>query len=90
MSPQKKQKNLSRKKKKDLCIQDLVTLLSKHFKKKWQSWKKPRNVGELQQEWQHFLQFLCHILKLVIELYQAKHFLEVVITLLLKFSQDLE
>ena len=33
---------------------------------------------------------LCLILKLVIELYQAKHFLEVVITLLPKFSQDLE
>ena len=30
------------------------------FQKKWHSWKKLRNVGEQPQEWQHFLQFLCH------------------------------
>ena len=62
-SAEEAEKSFKEEEKKDLCIQDLVTLQLKHFKKKWRSWKKLRNVGEQQQEWQHFLQFLCHTLK---------------------------
>ena len=52
-----------KKKKKDLCIQDLETLRLKHFKKMALLWKKLKIVGEQQLVWQRLFTIFMSYLK---------------------------
>jgi len=77
-------------KKKDFCIQDLETQLLKFFKRNLLKLRGQNHVGLLLPVWQLFLQFSCHISKRATEWSLGEHFLEVVITSLLKYYLDSE